>query len=164
MTGRRTGRFAMDRRYPAIAALAAVAIAARLQHLSDRSIWFDDASSSQTASYDWDDFLRIIRLNVHLPLYYLLLKDWMALFGESAAALRSFSVAFGVPTVILIVPFAGELFRTSAACRPEDGESDAEPAGVLSASSSRCSWHSAKCRSLHRSRRGCTRWARRSPR
>ncbi len=131
MTGPRTARLAIDRRYLAVAALAAVAIAVRLPHLSDRSIWFDEASSWQTASYDWNDFLRSIRLNVHLPLYYLFLRGWMDLFGDSAAALRSFSVAFGVATVLLMVPFARELFRASAACRPEDGDGDAEPAGAL---------------------------------
>ena len=88
MNGPRTTRLAIDWRYLAV---AAVAIAVRLPHLSDRSIWFDEASSWQTASYGWDDLLRSVRLNVHLPLYYLLLKGWMAVFGESAASIRSFS-------------------------------------------------------------------------
>jgi uncharacterized membrane protein len=125
MNGPRTARPAIDWRLPAV---AAVAIVVRLPQLADRSIWYDEASSWQTASYDWDDFLRSIRLNVHLPLYYLLLRGWMDLFGESAAALRSFSVAFGVATVLLMGPFARELFRASAACRPaEDGD---EPAAA----------------------------------
>jgi hypothetical protein len=127
MNGPRTDCFAIDWR---LLAVAVVAIAVRLPHLSDRSIWYDEASSWQTASYDWDDFLRSIRLNVHLPLYYLLLRGWMDLFGASAAALRSFSVAFGVATVLLMGQFARELFRASAACQPaEDGD---EPAAARS--------------------------------
>jgi uncharacterized membrane protein len=125
MNGLRTARLAIDWRYLAV---AAVAIAARLPHLSDRSIWYDEASSWQTASYGWDDFLRSIRLNVHLPLYYLLLRGWMGLFGESAVALRSYSVAFGVATVLLMGLFARELFHASAARRAaDDGD---EPAAA----------------------------------
>ena len=134
MNGPRTARLTIDWRYLAV---AAVAIAVRLPHLSDRSIWFDEASSWQTASYDWSDFLRSIRLNVHLPLYYLLLRGWMDLFGESAAALRSFSVAFGVATVLLMGGFARELFRATAASR---SAGDDEPAARSSACSWRRSW------------------------
>jgi mannosyltransferase len=127
MNGQQPARLAIDWRYLAVAALA---IAVRVPHLSDRSIWFDEASSWQTASYDWHDFLRSIRLNVHLPLYYLLLRGWMDLFGESAAALRSFSVAFGVATVMLMGQFVRELFLASAAYQSEpDGD---EPAAARS--------------------------------
>jgi uncharacterized membrane protein len=129
MTRPRTTRLAIDWRNLAV---AAVAIAVRLPHLSDRSIWFDEASSWQTANYDWDDLLRSVGLNVHLPLYYLLLKGWMALFGETAASIRGFSVTFGVTTVLLMGQFASELFRASAACRPENGDGDAEPADARS--------------------------------
>ena len=127
MNDQRPARFAIDRRYLAV---AAVAIAVRLPHLSDRSLWFDEASSWQTARYGWDDLLRSVRLNVHLPLYYLLLKGWMAAFGESAASIRGFSVSCGVATVLLMGQFARELFRASTACRPADGGD--EPAAARS--------------------------------
>lgn len=129
MTGPRTGRPAIDWRYLAV---AAAALALRLPHLSDRSIWYDEASSWQTASYGWHDLLRSVRLNVHMPLYYLLLKGWMALFGESAASIRGFSVTLGVATVLLMGLFARELFRASAACVPTNGNGDDEPAEARS--------------------------------
>jgi hypothetical protein len=135
MTGPRIARPAIDWR---LLAVAAVALAVRLPHLEDRSLWYDEASSWQTASYGWNDLLRSVRLNVHLPLYYLLLKGWMVLFGESAASIRSFSVAFGVATVLLMAPLARELFRASAACRPADrdggadADANAEPAAARS--------------------------------
>jgi mannosyltransferase len=108
-------------------AVAAIALALRLPHLSDRSFWFDEASSWQTASYGWADMRRSLLLNVHLPLYYVLLKGWMALFGESAAAIRGLSIMFGVVTVLLMDRFGRELFQASAACRREDPQG-AEPA------------------------------------
>ena len=40
-----------------------------------------------------------LRLNVHLPLYYLVLKVWMGVFGDSVAAIRGLSVACGALTV-----------------------------------------------------------------
>lgn len=130
MTGTRTTRRAIDWRYLAV---AIVAIAVRLPHLSDRSIWYDEASSWQTASFDWSDLLRSVRLNVHLPLYYLLLRGWMELFGESAAAIRSFSVTFGVATVLLMGGFARELFRASAPGRAagDDDDSAARTFGLI---------------------------------
>ena len=107
----------------------AAAVALRLVHLSDRSIWYDEASSWQTARYGWTDFLRSISLNVHLPLYYLLLKGWMAVFGGSAAAIREMSVFFGIATVVLMGLFGRELFRASAACREEcDGDPESTEA------------------------------------
>ena len=114
----------------------------RLPHLSDRSLWYDEASSWQTARFGWADFLESIRLNVHLPLYYLLLKGWMAVFGESAAAIRGFSVAFGVadrrrdgPVRPRAVPRVGG--RADGRIRRRAGRGP-----VVRAGPRRCSWRS----------------------
>jgi hypothetical protein len=103
-----------------LAAVAAVALAFRLPHLTDRSLWYDESSSWQTATFSFPEMLRSIRLNVHLPLYYTLLKGWMAVWGESVASLRGFSVAFGVLTVLAMGLFAGELYRASAVGDQDD--------------------------------------------
>ena len=105
-----------------LAAVAAVALAFRLPYLTGRSLWYDESSSWQTAKFSLPEMLRSVRLNVHLPLYYTLLKGWMAVWGESVASLRGFSVAFGVLTVVAMGLFAGELYRASAAGEgPEAG-------------------------------------------
>ena len=98
-----------------LAAVAAVALAFRLVHFTERSFWYDESSSWQTARFDFPDMIRSVRLNVHLPLYYTLLKGWMAAWGESVASLRGFSVFFGVLTVVMMGVFAGELYRVSSA-------------------------------------------------
>jgi mannosyltransferase len=97
-----------------LAAVAAVALAFRLPYLTGRSLWYDESSSWQTAKFSFPEMLRSVRLNVHLPLYYTLLKGWMAVWGESVASLRGFSVLFGVLTVVAMGLFAGELYRASA--------------------------------------------------
>src|SRR4051812_1554287 len=84
----------------ALLCLAALAIVCRLPYLTERSLWFDEASSWQTASFPLAELMKSVRLNVHMPLYYLLLKAWIAVLGESVTALRGFSIAFGTLTVI----------------------------------------------------------------
>ncbi len=77
----------------------AVALVLRVPYLTTRSIWYDEASSWQTASFPLSGTLDSLRLNVHPPLYYWVLKAWMAAFGESVLALRGLSVLFGLLTV-----------------------------------------------------------------
>src|SRR5271166_5277554 len=79
----------------AVLLLAALALACRLPYLTERSLWYDEASSWQTAKFPLVELMRSVRLNVHMPLYYLLLKGWMAALGESVVALRGFSISFG---------------------------------------------------------------------
>ncbi len=92
----------------------AAAVAFRLPHWTDRSLWYDESSSWQTAKFPFPEMMQSIRLNVHLPLYYTLLKGWMAIWGESVASLRGFSIAFGVLTVAGMDLFARELYRASS--------------------------------------------------
>lgn len=116
-------------------AVIAVALLLRLPHLEDRSVWYDEASSWQTARFDWSDLRRSLLLNVHLPLYYIILKGWMTLFGESATAIRALSVLFGVTTVLVMEQFGRELFLASAPGRNDglsgDRQSEAHVFGLF---------------------------------
>jgi mannosyltransferase len=104
--------------------IAAIAVALRLPYLESRSLWFDEASSWRTASFPPAEMMRSLRLNVHLPLYYLLLKGWMEVFGESVPALREFSIACGTLTVILMGLFGRELYGASGAAAGDATTSD----------------------------------------
>jgi hypothetical protein len=97
-----------------LAAAAAVSLGFRLPYITGRSLWYDEASSWQTAKFSFPEMIQSVRLNVHLPLYYTLLKGWMAVWGESVLSVRGFSIAFGVLTVVAMGLFAGELYRVSA--------------------------------------------------
>lgn len=72
----------------------------RLPYIESRSVWYNEASSWQTASFPLADFYHSLSHNVHLPLFYLLLKPWLLIFGSSATALRLFSVFFAGLTAI----------------------------------------------------------------
>jgi hypothetical protein len=100
--------------FVSIALIAALAVALRVPYLTQRSLWYDEASSWQTARFPLSELMQSVRLNVHMPLYYVLLKGWMAILGESVIALRGFSVAFGVLTVIAMALFGKELYLASS--------------------------------------------------
>jgi len=101
VTGRGTSRF-----HPAISLVALVTvlliyIALRLRHLGTYSLWCDEAFSVFVARSSWHDFFRQLVIDrVHPPLYYLLLKLWISVLGESVIALRSFSVLFSALTLL----------------------------------------------------------------
>jgi uncharacterized membrane protein len=84
------------------AAFVGVVLAAlvlRLPYAEGRSIWFDESASWRTVSFPVDEMLRRVQANVHPPLYYLLLKGWVAVWGDSALALRSLSILLGAAAV-----------------------------------------------------------------
>lgn len=79
-----------------------ITILVRLPFMSERSIWYDEASSWQTAKFPLTNLWDSLSRNVHLPLYYLVLKAWMLCFGEHLLSLRGLSLALGTLTVALI--------------------------------------------------------------
>ena len=72
----------------------------RLYGISDRAIWFDEASSWQTANMSASEMYDSLRHSTHVPLYYPLLRMWMSLFGDSPATLRSLSVILGMLSAV----------------------------------------------------------------
>lgn len=64
----------------------------RLYRLDQRSIWFDEASSWRTSQFPLSEMLDRIAANCHPPFYYLCLKAWTSVFGDSIWALRGLSV------------------------------------------------------------------------
>lgn len=55
------------------------------------SIWFDEAFSTTLIQFSPLELIRLTALDVHPPLYYLVLQVWAELFGTSEAAVRSLS-------------------------------------------------------------------------
>jgi mannosyltransferase len=80
----------------------ALAVVLRLHKLHEVSAWYDEAAAWKTIQFSWTEMFQSIEQNVHPPIYYLVLKLWAGVFGDSPAALRAFSVCCGVITVGLI--------------------------------------------------------------
>lgn len=114
-----------------LAAILLLGLVVRVPYLSSRSIWFDEASSWQTASFSLAEIPESLRFNVHMPLYYYLLKGWMAVAGDSLLALRGFSVLWGLVTIAGMFLFGRALYGLTIA-----GEATKEHGGGSLANSS----------------------------
>lgn len=73
------------------------------------SLWHDEAFSALYIKYGWGEMMHRIILDVHPPLYYLVLRIWSYMFGDTLASLRTLSIILGVMTV-----WAGYLFVKKA--------------------------------------------------
>jgi uncharacterized membrane protein len=91
------------RPFPRIDPLAlpilALAFALRVQGINDDSYWLDEMTSLRDAGRPLGRILAGDGGPSHPPLYYLLLKGWIALFGSSETAVRMLSAILGTATV-----------------------------------------------------------------
>lgn len=85
----------------------------RFFHLGIQSLWFDEGYSAWVASLAPCNIVDAIRADTSPPLYYLLLWQWRALFGESEWALRSLSALAGSAALPVVAAIAWRLTRQS---------------------------------------------------
>ncbi|MDP3741070.1 MAG: glycosyltransferase family 39 protein [bacterium] len=74
------------------------------------ALWHDEAFSALYLRYDWGEMMYRIGLDVHPPLYYILLRFWTYATGDSLLALRAFSILFGVLTIWAAYKFVSAAF------------------------------------------------------
>jgi hypothetical protein len=84
-----------------VVAMLAVALGLRLAYLGNAQLFRDEATSWYLASHSLADIFRLGAQETYPPLYLVLLKGWMGIFGSSETALRSLSVVAGVGVVIV---------------------------------------------------------------
>ena len=81
--------------------LFAVAIGLRFLY-TDNALWYDEACSWATSTDGAGIMHNLLHVDLqHTPLYFVLLKFWINLFGQSEAAMRALSLIFGALTVPL---------------------------------------------------------------
>ncbi len=86
-----------------LAALAVVYILLRFWHLTDSCLWFDEIFGIHAAEMNWSEMFWFVAQDlIHPPLFYILLKIWIFVVGESLFWLRFFSVLF---SILALVPF-----------------------------------------------------------
>lgn len=87
--------------------LVAVLVGVRVWRLDASCLWFDEVFSVHAARHGWGGLLEFVALDlIHPPLFYLLLKGWIALGGSEAVWwVRLFPLltagAASVPVVLL---------------------------------------------------------------
>lgn len=90
-------------------AVVAVGGAIRSWDLGEREITDDEAFSWRVIAYPVPEMLERLTEDVHPPLYYLALRCWTAVSGDSLAGLRSLSVVFGCATLVGVYGFVRQL-------------------------------------------------------
>ena len=75
----------------------------RFWHLTDSCLWFDEIFSIHAAEMDWRNLFWFVAQDlIHPPLFYVLLKIWIIVVGESLFWLRFFPVLF---SLLAVAPF-----------------------------------------------------------
>ena len=85
-------------------------VALRLWHLTDSCLWFDEIFSVHAAEHSWGSLFSFVALDlIHPPLFYVLLKLWIGVGGESLVWLRLFPVIFAAIALFPFVSLCREL-------------------------------------------------------
>lgn len=84
----------------------------RFYHNLDISLWHDEAFSALLIKYPWGEMIHRIGLDVHPPIYYIVLRLWSYLFSDSLLALRGFSVFFGLAAAMAGYGFVKAAFKS----------------------------------------------------
>ncbi|MDD5729519.1 MAG: glycosyltransferase family 39 protein [Candidatus Omnitrophica bacterium] len=86
-----------------------LSLALRVYKLDSKVIWYDEADSVASATRELTFFQD--KEVVYKPLYFLLLKAWIGVFGVSAVCLRFLSVILGVLSVFFMYLLCKEVFE-----------------------------------------------------
>ncbi len=115
-----------------LGAILLVGAALRFQGLDAREISMDEAFSWRMTRFPTGEMLRRLADDVHPPLYYLLLKPWTRVAGDSLTSMRGLSALLGLMTVAAVYPFVLVASRVRAT-EPVALRGAAEWAGLAAA-------------------------------
>ena len=97
-------------RVAAFVGVAAIYIGARFWDLTATCLWFDEIFSVHATEHSWDSILNFVALDlIHPPLFYLLLKIWLTIGGETLFWLRLLPVLFSILAIVPLLLFCREL-------------------------------------------------------
>lgn len=95
----------------ALVAIIGLAFALRVLGLDGQSLWRDEVDAIRFAQFPLPSLLRtFVTPGQNGPLYFLILRPWLGLAGQSEFALRFLSALFGTVAVPLAHRLARELF------------------------------------------------------
>jgi mannosyltransferase len=101
----------------AVLATLLLTLAPRLYHLTTYGLWMDEVFSLRIARASWTGLLQQAAADaVHPPLFYIILKFWILVGGESLLWLKILPLVFGllsVAVIPLVVRELGALRRVS---------------------------------------------------
>lgn len=84
-----------------IVAICVIYILLRFWNLTDSCLWFDEIFSIHAAEHSWREMFWFVAQDlIHPPFFYVLLKVWISIGGESLFWLRFFPVFFSISALI----------------------------------------------------------------
>ena len=83
----------------------------RVQKLSFQPLWGDEGWSFYFALLSLPQLLTLTALDIHPPLYYILLKGWLFIFGPGPEEARFLSVLFGTALIPVVGILGQRLFE-----------------------------------------------------
>ncbi|MDM8532704.1 glycosyltransferase family 39 protein, partial [Anaerolineales bacterium HSG25] len=89
--------------------------ALRIHQINFQPLWGDEGWSIYFAIHSVSELVALTAVDIHPPLYYLLLKGWFTLIGVSPEAARLLSVGVGTLLIPAIYLLGRRLFGTSVA-------------------------------------------------
>lgn len=87
-------------------AILLLASGLRFHKLGAQSFWNDEGNSARLSERSLSSIIEGTASDVHPPLYYLILRGWRELAGNSEFGLRSFSAFAGIVTVAATIAIA----------------------------------------------------------
>ncbi len=78
-------------------------IVLRFAQLGKMSLWFDEGYTAWVVSLSPGEIVRVIRVDTSPPLFYLLLRGWVGMFGHSEAAMRSLSAVASSAALVVFL-------------------------------------------------------------
>jgi uncharacterized membrane protein len=103
------------KKYFYIIAILITATVLRFYHNLDISLWHDEAFSALLINYSWPEMMYRIGLDVHPPMYYIFLRLWHYIFGDSLLSLRGMTIFFSVGSVWAAWLFVKTAFQNEKA-------------------------------------------------
>jgi mannosyltransferase len=94
------------RHWSSVVGLLLFAFALRLYRLDGQSIWIDEGISLHLATSSLAEIVANRAANIHPPLYFFLLKSWVALTGTDIFSARLFSALTSVLQVVAVYTVA----------------------------------------------------------
>lgn len=94
--------------------IVAVGVLLRWHRLGEESLWLDEGASVRLARSSPAEIVLDGVEHFHPPLYFLLLRGWVSVFGDGEFAVRSLSALFGVLSIAAIYLFGSLLFGRTA--------------------------------------------------
>ncbi|MEP6787164.1 MAG: hypothetical protein ABJB40_01940 [Acidobacteriota bacterium] len=99
-------------RTAAFVLLIAAYVGLRYRDLTASCLWFDEIFSVHAAEHSWNTLFSFVALDlIHPPLFYVLLKLWIGVGGESLAWLRMFPFLLSIISIVPLILFLRELER-----------------------------------------------------